>query len=341
MRLTFLGTSAGTPTRQRNVTSQALEFDQGQIWLLDCGEGTQHQALRLGLKTARIERILITHLHGDHCLGLPGLLAHIGISGRIAPVEVIGPPGLNELVTTINRLTHAILPFPLKLMELPQVGADLPLQGDWRVQARALVHRIPCLGYVLTEENRPGRFHAGTADALGVPQHLRGRLQRGETVILSDGRRIESCQVADPPRPGRRIVLLGDTSDPRGIADAAQGCDLLVCEATYDANRQAKALAWGHMTSAMTGAFAAAIGAKALVLTHFSSRYGDGHSQLTVHDLVREARAACPGFPVWPANDLNSLTIAADGGIRAWEEPPTEDRGGIGAGIQGRSRQEA
>ena len=324
MRLTFLGTSAGTPTRQRNVTSQAVEFDQGHIWLVDCGEGTQQQAIRLGLRTARIERILLTHLHGDHCLGLPGLLAHIGISGRTAPVEVIGPLGTGELLTTVQRLTHAILPYPLEIRELPPDGEDLPSKGGWVVQARPLVHRIPCLGFVFREEDRPGRFHAEIADALGVPQQLRGRLQRGESVVLADKRRIDSRQVADPPRRGRRLALLGDTSDPEGIAQAATGCDLLVCEATYDAERQAKALTWGHMTSAMTGAFAARIGSKALALTHFSSRYGDGHSQITVTDLVAQAQAACPGIPVWAAQDLGVLSIAADGCTSPALQPDAE-----------------
>lgn len=310
MKITFLGTSAGTPTRERNVTAQALTFDHGGMWLLDCGEATQHQLMRAGLKASRCDRILITHLHGDHCYGLPGMLMFIAINGRTAPVEVAGPPGISEFLTTILRLSSADLPYELIISELSASGGALaPLDG-WQASAYPLVHRVTCLGWCLTEDPRPGRFHPDRAERIGVPEGaLFGKLQRGEPVRLPDGRIVLPSDVTDPTRPGRKLVLLGDTSDPTGIAEAGAGCDLLVCEATYDQTRGPKAVEWGHSTTAMTGGFAKEIGAKTLIITHFSSRYTDESPFLTVFNLLAETRSACPGTQVHAAADLWAFAI--------------------------------
>jgi ribonuclease Z len=313
VRITFLGTSAGTPTRERNVTAQALQFANGGWWLLDCGEATQHQVMRAGLRAGRCERILITHLHGDHCYGLPGMLSCIGIQGRSETLEVAGPPGLREFLETILRLSEAHLPYPLVITELPATGGTLAPLGGWTVSAHPLVHRVTCLGYVLREAPTPGRFHLDRARRIGIPEGpLFAQLQRGEPVRLDDGRIVVSSDVMDPPRRGRIVVLLGDTSDPSGIAEAATGCDVLVCETTYEAAREAKAVEWGHSTSAMTGAFAQRIGARTLLITHFSSRYGAAGVSTgapTIAELVAETRAACPATQVLAADDLWTFTV--------------------------------
>jgi ribonuclease Z len=306
MRVHFLGTSAGTPTPRRNVTAQAVVFDHGAVWLLDCGEGTQHRLLRSAVRASRVERILITHLHGDHCYGLPGLLAFLAIQGRKEPVELVGPVGLRELVETVARLSLLQLGYPLRITEIAAAG-DLPGSGGWSLAVRPLTHRITCWGYILREGRRPGVFHPAKAEALGVPEgRLWGVLQRGGTVTLEDGRTVEPRQVADPPRPGRTLALLGDTSDADAIADAAQGCDLLVCEATYDASRAAKAVEWGHMTAAGAGALAARLHARTLVITHFSQRYED---EAGIAALRAEAAAACPGTRVLAARDRWSVAV--------------------------------
>lgn len=310
MKITFLGTSAGTPTRERNVTAQALTFTNGGLWLLDCGEATQHQFIALGLKASRCERILITHLHGDHCYGLPGMLMFIAINGRVDPVEVAGPPGIREFLTTILRLSAAELPYQLTISELPASGGAVAPLGNWQATAYPIAHRVTCFGWCLTEDPRPGRFHLDRAQRIGVPAGaLFGQLQRGEPIRLADGRIVLPSDVTDPPRRGRKIVLLGDTSDPSGIAAAAEGCDLLVCEATYDQSRPEKALAWGHSTTAMTGSFAQKIAAKRLIITHFSSRYTDTSPTLTVAELLAETRQACPRTEVHAAADLWSFAI--------------------------------
>ncbi len=314
MKITFLGTSAGTPTSERNVTAQALTFAHGGLWLLDCGEATQHQLMRAGLKASRCERILITHLHGDHCYGLPGMLMCIAVNGRIGPVEVAGPPGIREFITTVLRLSEAELPYKLTISELPAEGGTLAPLNGWQASAYRIDHRVTCLGWCLTEDERPGRFHPDRAQRIGVPVGtLYGKLQHGEPVRLPDGRIVLPSDVTDPPRPGRKVVLLGDTSDPSGIAEAAAGCDLLVCEATYDQERAVKAVDWGHSTTAMTGAFARRIGAKTLIITHFSSRYTESSPLLTVADLLEETRRACPGTVVHAAADLWAFAIDQHG----------------------------
>lgn len=305
MKLTFLGTSAGTPTRERNVTAQALTLDHGAWWLLDCGEATQHQVMKVGLKAGRCERILITHLHGDHVYGLPGMLSCIGIHGRSEPVEICGPVGIRELLETVLRLSEAHLPFAVHITEITAEGQALPPLAGWTVTAHSLSHRVRCWGYVLREADRPGRFHPDRAQRIGVPEGpLYRQLQNGDGVRLADGRIVLSSDVMDPARPGRVIVLLGDTSDADGIAAAAHGCDLLVCETTYDATREAKARVWGHSTSTMTGEFAQRIAAKTLIITHFSSRYTESDSTMSVETLLAETRAACPGTRVLAAADL-------------------------------------
>jgi ribonuclease Z len=311
VKITFLGTSSGTPTRARNVTAQALSLDGGAMWLLDCGEAAQHQLMRAGLRASRIERILITHLHGDHLYGLPGMLACMGIHERRDPVQLVGPVGLAEFVATVLRLSEATVPFPLEIVELDG-PRQLGERSSWSVSAHPLAHRVTCFGYSLREAARPGRFDVAAATALGIPPgRLFGRLQRGETVRLADGREIRPAQVCAPPRPGRHVVLLGDTRDAAPIAEAARGCDLLVREVTYDASRADKAEQWGHSTSVMTGRFAAEVGARTLIITHFSSRFTEDPppGQLTVADLVAETRRECPGTEVLAADDLWSYAV--------------------------------
>ena len=309
VKITFLGTSSGTPTRLRNVTAQALTFDNGALWLLDCGEATQHQVMKAGLKAGRIERILITHLHGDHCYGLPGMLACMGIQGRSDPVQIVGPVGIREMIETVLRLSDHVPTFPIDWVEVDG-HRSLAAMSHWSVSSHAIRHRVTCYGFVLRESPRPGRFHPERAMTLGIPEGpLYRQLQNDQPVTLADGRTIVPAEVCDPPRPGRKVVLLGDTQDASGIADAAHSCDLLVHEATYEAERTAKAEQWGHSTSAMAGAFAKRVAAKHLIITHFSSRYTDNEAERNVGQLLAEAQAECPSTVVHAADDLWSFAV--------------------------------
>lgn len=313
MQLTFLGTSAGQPTRDRNVTAQAMRFADGSWWLIDCGEATQHRVRAAGLRAIRCDRILITHLHGDHCWGLPGMLMAMAISGRTQPVQLAGPRGLARLLDGAFAPSATELPFPLEMHELDEDprGEPLPdLGADWRVRPFAIRHRVPCVAWLIEEGARPGRVRIDLIRAAGIQNpRLIGRLQHGEAVTLSDGRVVTPAEVLDPSPAPRRVLVCGDTDDADALLPHAQGVDLVVREATYATAHQVQARKWGHSTAQMTGAFAAALAARQLVITHLGGRHSDGSGP----EILRaEAARACPGIPVTVADDLMTVTVAAD-----------------------------
>lgn len=310
MRITFLGTSAGQPTRTRNVTAQALRFDDGSWWLVDCGEATQHQVREAGLRAMRCDRILITHLHGDHCWGLPGMLMAIAITGRTEGVQVAGPRGLARLLDGAFGPTATELPYPLDLIELPDEPHGEPLPGPataWRARPFAIRHRVPCVAWLCEEPARPGRIRPERATAAGL-RDLRqlGRLQHGETVLLPDGSSLTPDMVMDPPPRPRRVLVCGDTEDADAVIPQARGVDVVVREATYAGAHEAKARQWGHSTAEMTGRFAADLGAKRLIITHLGGRHSDGSGP---EQLRREAAEVCPGTEVLVAEDLWTVDI--------------------------------
>ncbi len=306
MLLTFLGTASGAPSRQRNVSGLAITETGGDALLIDCGEGTQHQLQKSRIRIGRIGRVLITHLHGDHCFGLPGLLSTLGMQARERPVEVVGPRGIQELVSTSLSLSQTSLPFRLSFVQL-EGAAELRAKDGLLISAYPIAHRVPCFGYVLREPPRRGRLSPEKADQLGVPEGpLRGQLAGGSPVTLPSGRVVAPHEVLGPPRRGLHVVVLGDTYDASAIADAAAGCDLLVHEATFDSSLEEKAREWGHSTAQSAGRFAARIGARTLVVTHFSGRYD---SAAAIEKLRNEAQAAAGGTRVLAAHDLMELQL--------------------------------
>ncbi len=314
MRLLFLGTSSGTPTRERNVAGAVLRFADGSAWVFDCGEGTQHRLLATDVRPGRIGRILITHLHGDHCFGLPGLLASITVHDRgSAPVEVIGPRGLERWWQVTRQVTGQGLSFPLHFTAL-DAAAELGERAGHRLTAVALDHRCPSYGYIVREPDRRGRFDPARAAALGVvPGPDFGRLAAGETVCTANGAKVAPEAVLGPTRPGRSIAIFGDAYRPAASSAAvaaALGCDLAVMECTYAAERQAHARKWRHSTTAMVAEFLAATGIPRVILTHFSSRYTVGDAVVGVDDLVREVEAGCPGAEVMAAHDGWEFNLA-------------------------------
>ena len=309
MQLTFLGTSAGLPTRERGLSALALRFDDGRLWLVDCGEGTQLRLLAGDHRPARIGRVLLTHLHGDHCFGLPGLLASLGLWGRRDPVEVIGPRGLREWLETTLRISATHLGFPLELRELEDGGGDLGERDHVTLEARPLVHRVTSFAYILREVPRRGHVQLDRAAALGLkPGPLLGRLARGESVSGRDGRRIRPEEVLGPARPGRVVVLCGDSTDSSVLRDLADECDLLVHECTYDASREAQARRWQHSTTADVAVLARALRPRCLALTHLSGRYTVAGAEIDPEALRKEVERICPGQRVVVAYD--GLTLA-------------------------------
>jgi ribonuclease Z len=295
MKLTFLGTSAGTPTRTRNMTSLALQWvQQGALWLFDCGEGTQHQILRApGVRLSQLEHVWVTHLHGDHVFGLPGLLASRSlVNGADTPVTLHGPEGLDPYLRNALSITHTGVRYP---WHVETVGEGLIYEDDKaQVTCRQLVHGITSFGYAIQEWPRLGEFDAPQAAALGIPAGpLYGRLKNGETITLPDGRTIDGQTLVGPPRAGRKVVICGDTGPTPATVELAQGADVLVHEATFlteDADRAAQV---GHSTAAGAAAAAREAGVGMLILTHFSPRYeSDRDSRLP--DLLAEAQAVFP-----------------------------------------------
>jgi len=287
VHITFLGTSAGTPTRQRNVSGLVLER-AGRQWLFDCGEGTQHRFLELPVSRGRLDRIFITHLHGDHVFGLPGLLAGMSLLRRERPLDLHGPPGLERLVRGALEATSSHLTYELRVHT---TEPGVVFEDDQQVvTAAALQHRVRAFGYRVQERDRPGTFDVATARTLGVPPGpLLGRLARGESVEV-DGRTVSPDGLIGPPKPGLSFAYITDTTPCESAVGLAHGVDLLVHEATFAESEAELAVSQEHSTGAGAAGVARAADVGRLVLFHVSARYDDDG----LARLVAEAAAVFP-----------------------------------------------
>jgi ribonuclease Z len=298
VQVTFLGTSSGVPTRGRNVSAVALRLPQrAELWLLDCGEGTQHQFLRSALRVSQLRRVFITHMHGDHVFGLPGLLASLGLAGTCDGIDLYGPDPLQPFLEGALRGSSTRIGFPLRfhaVRDCAQRGSVLLDDGDIQVRCAPLTHRIPAYAYRIEAKPRPGRFDVEAARRLGIPPGpIYACLKRGERVTLDDGRLIDGASLCGAPLPGRSVVYCTDTVFSEAAVELARGADLLIHESTF-AHREAElAFARQHSTSTMAAQTALAAGVGQLVLTHLSPRYGPGNP-ITPDDLLAEARAIFP-----------------------------------------------
>ncbi len=274
LKLTFLGTGAGTPSITRNVSSLGLSWVQrGALWLFDAGEGTQQQILRSPLRLSQLEHVYVTHLHGDHVFGLPGMLASRSlIKDILTPVTLFGPPGLEDWLRLTLRLTGTGIRYPLTV---ETVTEGLIYEDDARqVFCRLLAHRLPSYGYAVMEKPKPGTFDAEHAGRLGIPAGpLYGRLKAGESVTLPDGRVVDGKTLVGSPRPGRKVVICGDTGVTPAVAELALGADVLVHEATFLNEQADRAALVGHSTAAGAATAAREAGVRTLILNHFSPRY--------------------------------------------------------------------
>lgn len=283
MDLLFLGTGAGMPSKERNVTSVALRLheERSTFWLFDCGEGTQHQVLRSPLRLSKLEFVFITHLHGDHLYGLPGLLSSRSNQGGESPLTVFGPKGLKEYIRVSLDVSETHLRYVLHVVEIEEAGGTVLDDGHFEVTALPLDHRIACYGYRIREYDRPGTLQQERLKALGVPPGpLYGRLKAGEKVVLDDGRTIDGNEYVGPPEAGRIVAIIGDTRPCAEAVELARGADLLVHEATFDAELKELARQFYHSTSRQAADIAREAGAGELVLTHISSRYQDTGTKL-------------------------------------------------------------
>ncbi|RUS66083.1 Ribonuclease BN [Saezia sanguinis] len=304
MELQFLGTSAGVPTLRRNVTSIALNLlkEQQGIWLFDCGEGTQHQIMRSGLNPQKIEQIFITHMHGDHILGLPGLLTSRSMSTGPQPLTVYGPPGIRRYLETVLEMTASYLTYPLTINEI-QPGAIMQ-QPQFTVHAAHLEHRVECFGYRIEQSALPGALDAGKLqrDNISSGPHLQ-QLKNGQTITLPDGRIINGQDYIHPATPGKIITIMGDTAPAPQAVALARHADILVHEATLEAAFAEKANERGHATTTQAAQFAKDSQAKQLIITHISARY----HQMDEPRLLEECRAIFPATVM--AHDLETFPV--------------------------------
>jgi ribonuclease Z len=268
--IVFLGTSASVPTAQRAPTALLVRRG-GERLLFDCGEGTQRQLLRSTVGLPELPEVFVSHFHADHYLGLPGMLKTFALRGRELPLTVYGPPGLKELFGALRRI-FGKLTYAVELVEL-EPGSVLE-RDEYNLVTFPVAHGVQALGYALVEHPRPGRFDVETADALGVPPGPeRGLLQAGESIDLADGRTITPDEVLGPPRPGRRIVLAGDTAPSPTVREAARGAEVLVHEATFLEEERDRARETAHSTALEAAELAREAEVALLALTHLSNRY--------------------------------------------------------------------
>ncbi len=301
LKLVFLGTGAGIPTLKRALPSIAVKRG-GEVFLLDCGEGTQLQLLKASLGIGRLTKVFITHLHGDHYLGLPGLIQSMSLLGRKKPFLVYGPEGIVEFIYSILRTGYFSLGFEIRVEEYrPWKPIDF---GDYTVTPFPVRHGIPCYGLCIEEKPRRGKFNAKKADELGIPKHLRGKLARGEPVKLPNGRIVYPHEIVGPPRRGRKIVYTSDTAPFDELVKVAKGADVLIHDSTFRSDVQDKACLYAHSTARQAAEIAAKAKVKLLVLTHISSRYSSKKDEET---LLDEAKAIFPRAVI--ARDLLVIDI--------------------------------
>ena len=313
LKLTFLGTSAGVPTKQRNVTALAIEClnphasgsskgnqphsnsqnKKSRPWLLiDCGEGTQQQLLHTKLSLRQLTAICITHVHGDHCYGLPGLLASAAMSGRREPLTLIAPKAISALLDAFILHTELYLPFTLNFVSIEdllsqevnvnkgKVKIDLDNQHQLMIEVYPLSHRVPSHGFGITQTIIRRTLNTGKLIADGVPASaLWGKLQQGKNVITEDGQHLHSADYVHDDVQRTKVVIAGDNDTPECLSEAVMDADLLVHEATYTHEVMMAIQARNpdfdpmHSSAHIVGTFAQKMSLKNIILTHFSARY--------------------------------------------------------------------
>ncbi|UCH88015.1 MAG: ribonuclease Z [Thermoplasmata archaeon] len=272
MKLIFLGTGGSWPSKTRNVPSIAIKYES-EVILFDCGEGTQRQFMHSTLSFMQISRIFISHFHGDHFLGLPGLIQSMYLNERSDPLEIYGPKGAEHIISNLLKLGYFTPSYDIIIQDVED-GQTLKFD-KYSVSACSVNHNVPTLAYALEEFERPGLFNKPRALELGIPEGpLFGRLQKGESIDL-DGKEITPDMVMGPPRRGRKFVYSGDTRPSKSLIKLASDCDVLVHDSTFDAELEQKANDYGHSSTKQAAEIAAKAGAKQLFLVHISPRYED------------------------------------------------------------------
>lgn len=310
MELEFLGTGAGVPAKHRNVSGIALKLleERNAIWLFDCGEGTQMQILRTTIRPRKIEKIFITHLHGDHIFGLPGFLSSRSFQGGESLLEIYGPKGIESFVRTSLRISQTKLSYPLKFVEIGQEGTIFKDQ-TFEVVCKKLDHGIDSYGYRVIEADHQGELKVDELLKLGIkPGPLFGRLKKGEAVTLEDGRLLDGKDFVGSSKKGRIVTILGDTRYCGNSAQLAEQADVLVHESTFNKNESKMARAYYHSTTAQAAEIAKKAQTKRLLLTHISARY----LAQDITNLVEEAKEIFPDTRIVKDFDIVDIPFARE-----------------------------
>ena len=304
MELTFLGTSAGVPTKDRNVTSMLLDLIgiRKNYWVFDCGEGTQYRILNSPFKPSKIEKIFITHLHGDHIFGLPGLLCSRSMGGSTDPLTIYGPKGLKQYIETALSLSSSYMTYPLEIIEIEE--GQLFDDGKLIVTAYSLDHRVECYGYRIEEY---AKLAALNADKLARDNIPRGpwmlALKQGKQIQLDDGREVNGTDYLEEPRKGKVVAIFGDTIPTPNALLLAKDADVMVHETTLEAEFEDKANERGHSTTRQAALLARQAGVKRFIATHISARYGPQD----IPRLLAECQAEFPATEI--AEDYLTIKI--------------------------------
>ncbi|MCK4439531.1 ribonuclease Z [Candidatus Bathyarchaeota archaeon] len=274
LRVIFLGTAGSVPTPKRSLPAILIQR-KGEQLMFDCGEGVQRQMMKAKTGFHKKMKVFVSHMHGDHVLGLPGLLQTMALLDRERKLEVYGPSGINRFIEAIKETVQFVLTFPVEIHEIEETGVVCE-EEEYAIKAVWANHVIPSLAYALEEKPRPGKFYPEKAEVLGVPEGpLWSKLQHEHKVKMPDGRVVKPEEVVGLPRPGRKIVYTGDTRPFKGFVKFAAGADLLIHDATLDDELAEKAEEDGHSTPSQAAENARKAKVKQLILTHISARYDD------------------------------------------------------------------
>ena len=311
MNITFLGTSSGVPTLTRNVSSIALKLSQSsEVWLFDCGEGTQHQIMKSNIKSSQIKKIFITHMHGDHIYGLPGLLATLGLSGNSKGIEIYGPAELGSFINSALNSSFCKLSFPLHFVKVENFASEnkfLFENEKLTVNCARLKHKIPAYGYRVSEKDKPGIFDIKKAESLKIaPGPIYSELQQGKKVVLKDGRIFDGKDFCGPPRKGVSFVYCTDTVFSESAVSLSKNANLLVHESTFSDKDESMAHEKLHSTTIMAANTALLSNSKKLIITHLSPRYTNKNA-ITPSDLLTEAQKVFPNTQL--ARDFLTVEI--------------------------------
>lgn len=288
MEILFLGTGAGIPSKQRNVSAIIFNMLQhNHLWLFDCGEATQHQILHTSIKPRKLNKIFITHLHGDHIFGLPGLLSSRSFQGGTDTLTIYGPTGVKQFVETSLQVSESHLAYPIEYVEFEEEG-NVFEDEYFIVDTVLLDHNIKSFGYRIKEKDKLGELNVQKLKEKGIkPGPIYREIKENEKTVLPNGEIIERKDFLGPPKKGRTISIIGDTRYIPELESFIRGCDVLIHEATFDALMKDLAKDYYHSTTEQAATLAKNSDVKALILTHISSRY----QEKDFHQLLQEAKS--------------------------------------------------